>query len=53
MNNEFCIKLNLLSELVSGNFDYSSYEQISAKYALSLLNSIVKKNIGLFFIILL
>lgn len=48
MNNEFCIKLNLLSELVSGNFDYSSYEQISAKYALSLLNSIVKNNIGLF-----
>ena len=48
VNNEFCIKLHFVSELVSGDFDYSFYCEDSAKYALNLLNSIIKNNIGLF-----
>lgn len=48
MNNEFCIKLNFLKDLVSGDFDYSSYDKESARYAFNILNSIVKNNIELF-----
>lgn len=48
MDDEFCVKLNIMMGLVSGNFDYSSYDEIGAKYIFNLLNSIVKKNLGLF-----
>ena len=48
MNNEFCIKLNFLKDLVSGDFDYSSYDKENARYAFNILNSIVKNNIELF-----
>lgn len=48
MNNEFCIKLNFLKDLVSGDFDYSSYDKESARYAFKIINSSIKNNIGLF-----
>ena len=37
-----------MKDLVSGDFDYSSYDKESARYAFNILNSIVKNNIGLF-----
>ena len=48
MNSDFCLYLKFLKELVTGVYNYRSYGDAEANYALGILNRVVKENMGLF-----
>ena len=48
MNSDFFLYLKFLKELVTGVYNYRSYGDAEANYALGILNRVVKENMGLF-----